>query len=196
MKTETITKIKEMIIAEKIYNTDSERIEEIADKFPEAYSNDQEYVTFQQQISYLTMATTLNLFRKESYINNNLIHAVIDQIDGYNNFVYSAADIVNYGINTGIAGFTWTADTVQFFQDNKKGILDLIKETSEQMGIDALKMVNSFQCIKELKLSTWDLSEIIFNNTENDNSDMVKNCLTWFTGEEVARSFYDIFIEN
>jgi len=196
MKTKTITKIKEMIIQEKIYNSDSGRIEEIADKFPEEYTNDQEYVSFQKQISDLVMSTALNLFKKESYINNNLIQTVIDQIGGYNDFICSVADIVNYGINTGVIGFTWTSDTVQFFQDNKRDILDLIKETSEQIGIDALEMINSFQCIKKLKLSTWELSEIIFSDKKNDNSDMVKNCLTWFAGEEVARSFYDIFIEN
>jgi len=51
MRIETKKKIKELI--KMIKNSDSKRIEYIADLFPEEYENESEYVQFQMEIGML-----------------------------------------------------------------------------------------------------------------------------------------------
>lgn len=53
MTNKTKTKVKELLElnshGRKMFHAD-ERIEEIADRFPEEYSNEQEYIEFQEEI--------------------------------------------------------------------------------------------------------------------------------------------------
>lgn len=51
MKQKTKAEISRLITNMAIYKTDDSRIEEIADRFPEEYSTEQEYVEFQLKIA-------------------------------------------------------------------------------------------------------------------------------------------------
>lgn len=47
------SEIKRLIMLNNVYESDDPKIEEIADRFPDAYGNEQEYVEFQRDISLL-----------------------------------------------------------------------------------------------------------------------------------------------
>lgn len=51
MNEATRTEIKAIIERDEITNTDDPRIEEIADRFPEEYTDDQTYGEFQMEIA-------------------------------------------------------------------------------------------------------------------------------------------------
>ena len=51
MKEETRKEVKKLIELNEITKKDSPTIEEIADRFPDEYFNDQGYVAFQQEIA-------------------------------------------------------------------------------------------------------------------------------------------------
>lgn len=138
--------------------------------------------------------TEQNFIKKcEDYgIPATLAQAVVDQFGDWEAFESSALDVYNNGIDGGFSGFIYHNETLKFFDDNKNNIIELLKEMAESYGVGLFEMVLSFGCMRSTDASEFDIAEAIYSeDAEYETS--VKNCLTWFAGEEVCRVYGDLF---
>ena len=130
-------------------------------------------------------------------MNKKLINAVIENL-GYDNkndpeLIQQLKDITNHGIGGGFGGFIYYSETTSFFNENRKEIIELVKDMSFSLGDGMIEMVASFNCFKNMDLTLDEIGDVLFGvDTENVNEKMIiKNGLSWFAGEEVARYLVD-----
>lgn len=91
----------------------------------------------------------------------------------------------NYGADCGINSFIYYADTVAFFNDNKKEIIALAKELADELGETGfLKLATGFKCFKGM---TEDEIASGIYEPESENETTVKNGFAWLALEETAR---------
>jgi hypothetical protein len=76
------------------------------------------------------------------------------------------------GADAGWSGFTYTKDTIEFYDKYEEMIWELLEETSADMGMKPLELVASFR-------------------TEVVDVDSFKNLLSWFALEEAGRYLAD-----
>jgi hypothetical protein len=117
-------------------------------------------------------------------MNKKLITAVAKQMGGMVELKEHASDICNYGASGGVNGFTYYTDTISFTTRNHALIMELLNNYSDDTGINALELLNGFNCFKDMK------EHEIFDGLMNKNSDdrtTIYNGLAWFALEECAR---------
>lgn len=120
-----------------------------------------------------------------------LIRAVIHNIG-----IESVQDVVNHGIAGGFNGFIYTGDTVRFFENHKKLIMQLAEEQSQEFGGDALDMIRGFNCLSSREKPDYTASEIAKalyaggrGGDMSENARTIQNAMTWYAAEEVCRWF-------
>ena len=126
-------------------------------------------------------------------MNKKLINAVIENL-GYDDpndpdCIEDLKNITNCGINGGFGGFVYYSETTSFFNENRKEIIELVKDMSLSLGDGMIEMVASFNCFKDEDLTLDEIGNVLFC-VDTDNIDermIIKNGLAWFAGEEVAR---------
>lgn len=102
--------------------------------------------------------------------------------------VSTLQDIASHSADAGWSGFMYYSDTCAFFQANKADIIARLKEDGSEFGIDPLAMVAGFGCLKDEKLSSFDVSEAIYSPDGDENTrTLVQNALAWYALEEIAR---------
>ena len=117
-------------------------------------------------------------------MNKKLINAVAKQIGGMANLKDHAIDICNYGASGGFNGFVYYTDTVTFTKRNHALIIELLNNYADDIGINALELLNGFNCFKDMN------EHEIFDGLMNPKSDdrtTIYNGLAWFALEECAR---------
>ena len=132
-------------------------------------------------------------------MNKKLINAVIENL-GYDDsndpeLITTLQDITNCpdGIAGGFGGFIYYSETTSFFNENRKEIIELVKEMSFEFGQGMIEFVASFNCLKDRDITLDEIGNVLFC-VETDNHDekmLIKNALSWFAGEEVARHLID-----
>jgi len=130
-------------------------------------------------------------------MNKKLINAVIENL-GYDDLndpelIQQLKDITNHGIGGGFGGFIYYSETTSFFNENRKEIIELVKEMSFSLGEGMIELVASFNCLKNMDVTYDEIGNVLFCvETDNRNEKMIiKNALSWFAGEEVARHLID-----
>ena len=135
-------------------------------------------------------AMTMKDFIKKSSLDGAIVRAVVKQLGGWTDAKESMLDIARHGIDGGFHGFVYYADTIDFFKRNKKSILAMADEYAREFGhAGALDLFSSFNCMKEF--SQDEIARAIYAG-KGDCKEQIMNCLAWFAGEEVSRSYYDI----
>ena len=123
----------------------------------------------------------------------NLEQAVIEQL-GYSasdpELRETLTDVSNHGASGGVGGFIYHNDTIKFFDNNRESIMELAKNLADDLGESIYEMIASFNCL----VGQYSLDEIVetLHGVENDSSTQVKNAMSWFALEEVARSVVDV----
>jgi hypothetical protein len=124
----------------------------------------------------------------------NLEQAVIEQL-GYvvcdQEVREILTDVNNHGASGGVSGFIYHTETIDFFDKNKESIMALAKEMADDVGYTSTyEMIANFNCLND----NYSLDEIVesLHGVENDSSTQVKNAMSWFALEEVARSVVDV----
>lgn len=112
----------------------------------------------------------------------SLTEAVIAQLGE----TESMPDVCNHGAAGGFPGFTYYADTLKFYADNKRDILAMLETLAEDTGTDMLEMVAGFNCLKDDHFSPAVIGEAIWSG-EGEDADAIRNALAWFALEEVSR---------
>ena len=133
----------------------------------------------------------------------NLEQAVIEQL-GYSatdpEVRETLTDVSNHGASGGVGGFIYHSDTIEFFDNNRESIMELAKNLADDLGESVYEMIASFNCLLEQKepkavlTPAYSLDEIVevLHGVDNDASTQVKNAMSWFALEEVARSVVDV----
>ena len=124
---------------------------------------------------------------------DNLEQAVIEQL-GY--VVYDQevreilTDVNNHGASSGVGGFIYYHETIDFFDKNRDVIMALAKDMADDVGYTSTnEMISKFHCLND----NYTLDEIVeaLHGIDNDASTQVKNAMAWFALEEIARSVID-----
>jgi hypothetical protein len=123
-----------------------------------------------------------------------LARAAIKQFGDYDYFLQCAANVVNYGISGGFGGYIYHSDTVSFAEKHLKDILAFAKEQANDIGYDSLyAMFADFNCFKDL--SQTEIIEALYDKNTEDRQ-AVMNGLSWYIGEEIARTAVDLQEHN
>jgi hypothetical protein len=125
-------------------------------------------------------------------MSEQLFKAVIKQL-GFENtqdeyFQETISDICAHGADCGFSGFIYYHETTEFFDKNKKEIIALAKEQSSEFGMGLLEFIASNNCLNGNYLID-EIGEIIFSDHDIDESEQVKNALSWYALEEAARYY-------
>jgi len=143
------------------------------------------------------MADTIET--RSDKMNKKLINAVIENL-GYDDLndpelITTLQDITNcpHGIAGGFGGFIYYSETTSFFNENRKEIIELVKNMSFELGEGMIELVASFNCLKDMDVTLDEIGNVLFCvETDNRNEKMlIKNALSWFACEEVARHLID-----
>lgn len=128
----------------------------------------------------------LNEVIKENPEYAVLIRAVIRNIGKE-----SIEDVINNGIDGGFSGFIYTRDTIDFFHKHKSEIIKLAENMADSLGEDMLNMITGFNCLKDQKLSSYEVAKALESKDKAIDSDHanIKNAMAWFAAEEVCRMF-------
>lgn len=129
------------------------------------------------------------LTKRAGHIPAELIHATIAQFGDWKYFQESAANISDHGAAGGFPNFSYYLDTIAFFDGNRAHILKMAAEMATDCGYkSSFDMMAAFNCFAGLT------DQEIFNaliDPEAEEATTIKNGLSWFALEEVARNVYD-----
>lgn len=92
------------------------------------------------------------------------------------------SDVTMGGADAGFNGFTYYADTVQFWQDNKAAIMDKLAQDAEGSGLSIIEMVEAFNCLNY----NYDMDEVGEVLYGDDDNTQICNALAWYALETVA----------
>jgi hypothetical protein len=130
-------------------------------------------------------------------MNKTLIRSVKRSLD-----MDSIKDICNHGISGGYGNFIYYSDTAKWYKSHKKAVNALVEEFADDLGMDPLKMVQNFNCIKGDKETQFSLSEIAKTMygrrslKEQNDLCQIDNALCWFAVEEICRYIVDVENNN
>lgn len=127
-----------------------------------------------------------------------LVDAVIEQLSANDDAELESTltNIMNHGIDGGFHGFIYTRNTVTFFKDNRREIIELAMSQADDFGTDVVNMIASFNCLgrqdkKAQREYLPSVQRCVAGFMNDDDDDDVMNALAWFAAEEVARAFCD-----
>ena len=122
----------------------------------------------------------------------SLARAVLTQL-GFDPYALTDEDrdtlreIAEHSAEAGWHGFTYYTDTLAFFSDNRREIRKLLTETADDLGEDMMTIVAGFGCLKSSDFSADEIAEAIYTDEETENGTTIRNALSWFALEEIAR---------
>ena len=127
-------------------------------------------------------------------MNEKLINAVIEQL-GHDDItddelIGTLQDVVDHGAAGGFSGFTYYADTLEFFKENQRAIVELCHDYAEEFGDDVISLVSNFNCLNDDRETRDEIGRAIYGTPDDDDT-AAPNALAWFALEEVARYVTD-----
>lgn len=136
---------------------------------------------------------TMKYFISKSHIDAKLIRSVVKQSGGWEDFKEMTRGMA-YAIDGGFSGFTYYADTVAFFKRNRKAILEHAEQVAQDTGEEPLTMIQNFGCFRNDRPAIGTLCKALYQGKGGD-AQHIMTCMTWFAGEEVARSYGEVHDE-
>lgn len=147
----------------------------------------------------------MTMFRSKNIYNEEMTQAVFNQIGGdfhfegdsvvFDDFIKGQLEnTYNHGADCGITGFIYYSETVDFFNKNRKIILNRAKDEAESLGESG--MISFFKCFGCFKGLTEDNIASGLYEEDSEDETTVKNGLAWYTLEEVARDIMDGDLEE
>lgn len=99
------------------------------------------------------------------------------------------ADVARHGADAGWPGFTYTADTVQFYKSHKADIIEMAKQMADDLGNSMIGMIRNFRCLTNAGKPDYtedEIAEAIYAG-RGESADTIRNAIAWFALEETAR---------
>lgn len=134
---------------------------------------------------------TIALMINRSSIPASLIRAVVRQSGGLESFAAMAPDIANHGIDGGFSGWIYYTETVKFWKNNRKLLLEMAAEQASDMGVGMLEMIQGFGVFRNDPISVDDLARALYQG-KGDDAQVIGNVMAWYAAEEVARLYNDL----
>ena len=114
--------------------------------------------------------------------SSKLANAVINQIGlPFKELLQNANDYTN--ASNGINGFIYYVETHKFAVKNRKAIVQLLEEQSEQMDTNVIDFVKSFNCLEVDNDDLKDLYKFLGGAKVEQSS--ITNALAWFALESI-----------
>jgi hypothetical protein len=103
-----------------------------------------------------------------------------------------------HGADGGFPGFTYYSDTIRFFKQNRKDIVNNIGHTAAETETDIIKLVQSFGVFRystppaseEVGKALWDSAHI------HDELTTLYNVFAWYALEEISHIWYRYLEDN
>lgn len=123
-------------------------------------------------------------------MEEKLIEAIIEQL-GHSSLDDEAKetlkDVTRGGANAGFAGFTYSADCLEFYKKNKSRIIAHLENEAKDLGQELFEMIRGFNCMKGHEIRDAELAEILYqNNYEHEMSDIIIDAVCWCVLENLA----------
>lgn len=115
----------------------------------------------------------------------SLALAVSRQIGGKSELLQHYQDVINHGADCGFNGFIYYSETVNFWRNNKKSILESLSQLANDLGENATEIVKNFNCIKG-DFSTDEVGKALYGRY-CEEFDLIYNCLAWYALETVCQ---------
>lgn len=111
-----------------------------------------------------------------------LANAVINQIGlPFKELLENVNDYLD--ARSGVSGFIYYSETHKFAIKNRKEIIKLLEETSEQMDTNVIDFVKSFNCLEVDNEDLKDLYKFLGGAKVEQSS--ITNALAWFSLESI-----------
>ena len=127
-------------------------------------------------------------FLKYTSINPRLVRAVVRQSGGWESFKERAKDISSNGAVGGFPGWIYYSETVKFFKNNRKLILELADQVANGFDLGTLDLISSFKSLESTSVD--DIAKALYAG-KGDEITNVYNAVSWFALEEVAHFYCD-----
>ena len=119
-------------------------------------------------------------------MNPKLINAIKKQLQvNEQNFRETLQSVIDCGAD-GFSNFIYDKPPIKFFDANEGLILEELKDLALSFGEDPLILMATEYIRSSKKLTTLEIAEAIFKK-KSEYGALVKNALTWFAIEQVAK---------
>lgn len=133
-------------------------------------------------------------------MKTSLINAVLSQIEGNyvdintadRDTIQTAIDAGNHGANGGYSGFICHAELAEFFERNRKDILDLAKEYAADFGVTIDEMCKGWKCMRGID----SVLMVLLDGRDHDDYTQVADGFAWFALEDAGRWLEDNYTET
>jgi hypothetical protein len=98
------------------------------------------------------------------------------------------AGCARYGAAKGFPGFVYYSETIAFFRKNRQDIVNNLEQTAAEMGIDVIKLVQSFGVFHNTTPPTaGEIGRALWGGSAcRDELTQLYNVCAWFALEEIA----------
>lgn len=124
-------------------------------------------------------------------MKSKLVKAILEQL-GASTLEEAKQELENVtqgGANCGISGFIYHSELLEFFRSNRGLIKENLQELASDLGEDCLKMIQSYNCLKDCDLSLDDIAEVFYcGNIDGECGTMIVDALCWSVLENLAFS--------
>lgn len=103
------------------------------------------------------------------------------------------ADVARHGADAGWSGFTYYSETCQFYKAHKAEIIELAKQTADDLGESMIGMIRNFACLtsgqypnRKPDYTEDEIAEALYSG-RGECADVIRNAMAWFALEEIAR---------
>jgi hypothetical protein len=117
--------------------------------------------------------------------NPSLALAISRQMGGKSELLQHYKDVANHGADSGFNGFIYYSETVKFWRNNKKLILESLSQLADDLGENVINMVRNFNCIKG-DFSTDEIGKALYGSY-CEEFDLIYNCLAWYALETICQ---------
>ena len=140
------------------------------------------------------MKTLANVLR-DNREHTAIINAVVKQLGvGKGEDLRQQIDnVIRGGADSGISGFVYYHETLDFAKKNRRNIVKLLTSESMELGEDEVTMVSNFRVFKNSPMDSEDKQDLYryLGGGKITESNTITNVMAWFALEEVARMFED-----
>ena len=125
-------------------------------------------------------------------IPETLVRNTIRQFGGWETFKECADDVVDYGIDGGFSGFIYNNETVKFYANNRKAIIQLARSEAQECDETTVDMVAAFRCVRKHGYSVADVEGfLLFNDAKHEDYPALATAMAWYAAEAVCRAYVE-----
>lgn len=125
-------------------------------------------------------------------IPETLVRNTVRRLGGWEALKECAGDVVNHGIDGGFSGFIYYNETVKFYANNRKAIIQLARSEAQECGVTTVEMVAAFRCVRKNGYSVADVEGfMLFDDAKHEDYTVLATAMAFYAAEAVCRAYVD-----